>query len=66
MPFELPFLRKISHLLIILTFFSIRLDLALPFRFTGNIDSLKYKLGPEQLSPDEKKTAMDAAEKAKD
>jgi len=38
----------------------------LPFRFTGTIDSLTYKLGPEQLSVDEKKAAVDAAEKAKD
>jgi arylsulfatase len=38
----------------------------LPFRFTGKIDSLKYKLGPEQISPAEKQAATDAAEKAKD
>ena len=38
----------------------------LPFRFTGKIDSLKYHLGPEQLSVEEKKAAVDAAEKAKD
>ena len=38
----------------------------LPFRFTGTIDSLKYKLGPEQISPVEKQAAVDAAEKAKD
>jgi arylsulfatase A-like enzyme len=38
----------------------------LPFRFTGNIDSLKYKLGPEQIDAAEKQKAVDAAEKAKD
>jgi arylsulfatase A-like enzyme len=38
----------------------------LPFRFTGNIDSLKYKLGPEQINAVEKQAAVDAAEKAKD
>src|SRR5450631_553265 len=38
----------------------------LPFRFTGKIDSLKYKLGPEQINAAEKKTAVDAAEKATD
>ncbi len=38
----------------------------LPFRFTGKIDSLKYKLGPEQINAAEKKAAVDAAEKAKD
>jgi arylsulfatase A-like enzyme len=38
----------------------------LPFRFTGTIDSLKYKLGPEQINAAEKKTAVDAAEKATD
>jgi hypothetical protein len=29
----------------------------LPFRFTGTIDKLTYKLGPEQLSADDKATA---------
>jgi len=38
----------------------------LPFRFTGNIDTLHYKLGPEQLEPAEKKAAVDAATKATD
>ena len=38
----------------------------LPFRFTGTIDSLKYKLGPEQISAEEKKVAMAAAAKAID
>jgi arylsulfatase len=38
----------------------------LPFKFTGNIDTLNYKLGPEQMSPVEKQAAADAAEKAKD
>jgi arylsulfatase A-like enzyme len=38
----------------------------LPFRFTGTIDSLKYKLGPEQINATEKKAAVDAAAKATD
>jgi arylsulfatase A-like enzyme len=38
----------------------------LPFKFTGNIDTLHYKLGPEQINPAEKQAAVDAAEKAKD
>lgn len=38
----------------------------LPFRFTGSIDTLHYKLGPEQISVPEKKAAMDAAAKAID
>ncbi len=38
----------------------------LPFRFTGKIDSLHYKLGPEQLSEPEKKAVAEAAQKASD
>jgi hypothetical protein len=38
----------------------------LPFRFTGTIDSLKYKLGPEQINAEEKKVAMAAAARATD
>jgi hypothetical protein len=32
-------------------------DYQLPFRFTGTIDKLTYKLGPEQLSADDTATA---------
>ena len=38
----------------------------LPFRFTGTIDKLTYKLGPSQLSPAEQATAAAAAAAAKD
>jgi hypothetical protein len=38
----------------------------LPFRFTGSIDTLHYKLGPEQIDAAEKKSAVDAATKATD
>jgi arylsulfatase A-like enzyme len=37
-----------------------------PFRYTGNIDTVRYHLGPEQINPVEKQAAVDAAEKAKD
>ena len=32
----------------------------IPFRFTGTIDKLTFKLGPEQMSVEEKKTAARA------
>ena len=43
-------------------------DLAyeLPFRFTGTIDRLNYKLGPEQLSEPDKEVAAKAIARAKD
>jgi arylsulfatase A-like enzyme len=43
-------------------------DLAyrLPFRFTGSIDKLTYKLGPEQLSAEEKATAAKILAAARD
>ena len=37
-----------------------------PFRFTGTIDKLTYKLGPEQLTAEEKKAATQAIARAKD
>jgi arylsulfatase len=39
---------------------------AVPFQFTGTIDKLHYKLGPEQLTADDQKKAQDAVAKAKD
>jgi hypothetical protein len=30
-------------------------DYQVPFRFTGTIDKLTVKLGPEELSPEDKK-----------
>jgi hypothetical protein len=37
-----------------------------PFRFTGTIDKLTYKLGPEQLTAEEKNAATQAIARAKD
>ena len=37
-----------------------------PFRFTGTIDKLNYKLGPEQLTAEDKKAATQAIARAKD
>ena len=36
----------------------------LPFRFTGKIDKLTYKLGPEQMTNDEQKLIRHALEKS--
>ncbi len=38
----------------------------LPFRFTGRIDKLTYKIGPEQLSEDDHKAMEEQNAKAKD
>jgi arylsulfatase A-like enzyme len=38
----------------------------LPFRFTGKIDKLTYKLGPEQMTSDEQKLMRHALERARD
>ena len=38
----------------------------LPFRFTGTINKVTYKLGPSQLSPTEQATATSAAAAATD
>ena len=38
----------------------------LPFRFTGTIDKLTYKLGPEQLSAEDKRAAAVILAAAKD
>ena len=37
-----------------------------PFRFTGKIDKLTFKLGPEQLSNDEQKLIRHAIARARD
>jgi arylsulfatase len=41
-------------------------DYKLPFRFTGTIDRLTYKLGPNQMTAGEQKAAADAVAKATD
>ena len=38
----------------------------LPFRFTGTIDKLTFKLGPSQMTAEEQKAAAEAIEKATD
>ena len=38
----------------------------LPFRFTGTIDKLTFKLGPEQLTAPDQKAAAETAARAKD
>jgi hypothetical protein len=37
-----------------------------PFRFTGTIVKLNYKLGPEQLSAEDKRAAAGVLARAKD
>jgi hypothetical protein len=37
-----------------------------PFRFTGSIDKLNYKLGPEQLSAEDKQKAAEILARARD
>ena len=34
----------------------------LPFNFTGTIDTLTYKLGPDQMTPDQKQAAAEAVQ----
>ena len=38
----------------------------LPFRFTGKIDKLTYKLGPEQLTAEDREVMKKALVKAHD
>jgi hypothetical protein len=38
----------------------------LPFRFTGTIDKLTYKLGPNQMTAEEQKAAAETIAKATD
>jgi arylsulfatase len=38
----------------------------LPFKFTGTIDKLTYKLGPSQLSAEEQKAGAEAIKKSTD
>jgi arylsulfatase len=37
-----------------------------PFRFTGTIDKLNYKLGPEQMSAEDKRKAAEMLARARD
>jgi len=38
----------------------------LPFRFTGTIAKLTYKLGPDQITAAERKAMQDAVARARD
>ena len=38
----------------------------MPFRFTGKIDKLTFKLGPMQLTSDEQRTIQHARANARD
>ena len=42
------------------------LEYRLPFRFTGTIDNLTYKLGPEQMSAEDKRAAAEMLARAQD
>jgi arylsulfatase len=41
-------------------------DYQVPFRFTGKLDKLTFKLGPTQLTMDEQKSIQHALAKARD
>jgi hypothetical protein len=38
----------------------------LPFRFTGTIDKLTFKLGPDQMTASDRKAAAEAVARAND
>lgn len=42
------------------------LEYRLPFRFTGTINNLTYKLGPEQMSAEDKRAAAEMLARAQD
>ena len=41
-------------------------DYQVPFRFTGKLNKLTYRLGPEQLTSDDHQVIQHALAKAKD
>ena len=41
-------------------------DYQVPFRFTGKLDKLTFKLGPTQLTMDEQKSIQHALAKARE
>ena len=68
MPHTIPFLMAIDETFDIGSDTRTAVDdsYQLPFRFTGKIDKLTFKLGPAQMSSDEQKTVRHALERARD
>jgi arylsulfatase len=68
MPHSIPFLMAIDETFDIGSDTRTAVDdsYKLPFRFTGKIDKLTYKLGPTQMSSDEQKSMRHALERARD
>src|SRR5438128_4764670 len=68
MPHTIPFLMAIDETFDIGSDTRTTVDdsYKLPFRFTGKIDKLTYKLGPTQMSSDEQKRMRHALERARD
>jgi arylsulfatase len=68
MPHSIPFLMAIDETFDIGSDTRTAVDdsYKLPFRFTGKIDKLTYKLGPTQMSSDEQKRMRHALERASD
>lgn len=66
MPHTIPFLMAIDETFDIGsdTRTGVNDDYKLPFRFTGTINKLTFKLGPSQLLPTDEKAAEDAAKSA--
>ena len=65
-PHSIPFIMAIDETLDIGsdTRTGVNDDYKLPFRFTGTINKLTFKLGPSQLLPTDEKAAEDAAKSA--
>jgi arylsulfatase A-like enzyme len=68
MPHSIPFLMAIDETFDIGSDTRTAVDdsYKLPFRFTGKIDKLTYKLGPDQMTSDEQKVMRHALERARD
>ncbi|HEX9214170.1 MAG TPA: hypothetical protein VF901_26960, partial [Bradyrhizobium sp.] len=68
MPHSIPFLMAIDETFDIGSDTRTAVDdsYKLPFHFTGKIDKLTYKLGPEQMTNDEQKLIRHALERARD
>jgi hypothetical protein len=68
MPHSIPFLMAIDETFDIGSDTRTAVDdsYKLPFRFTGKIDKLTYKLGPTQMTSDEQRHMRHALERARD